>query len=138
MVYIRQSVPTYCLRVKSNEVESILFDVQVGQQNISLLCAYKPPSVNNGVFSDEMYTLLDTAISNRSNVICFGDLNSDILYPLDNGKEGGAWLDICDIYDLQNLITEPTRIFCTKEFCLDIIATNIPTFVLQSGTIIVL
>ena len=130
LVYIRQSVPTYRLRVKSNEVESILLDIEVGQQHISLLCAYKIPSVNNDVFSDEIYTLLDTTISNWSNVICFGDLNSDILHPLDNGKEGGAWLDICDIYDLQNLITEPTRIFCTKESCFDIIAKNIPTFVL--------
>ena len=29
---------------------------------------------------------------------------------MEDGKEGRAWLDICDIYDLQNLIFEPTRI----------------------------
>ena len=45
------------------------------------------------------------------------------------------WLDICDVYDLQNLITQPTRIFPTKESCLDIIATNVPAFELQSGSL---
>ena len=71
-----------------------------------------------------MYTLLDVAISNRPNIICLGDLNCDILHPLGNGKEGRAWLNIRDIYDLQNLITAPTRISRTKQSCVDIIATN--------------
>lgn len=66
-----------------------------------------------------MYTLLDAAIWNRPNA--------------GKGKEGQAWLDICDIYDLQNLITAPTRISRTKQSCIDIIATNVPAFELQLG-----
>lgn len=82
-----------------------------------------------------MYALLDSAIANRSNVMCLGDLNCDTLHSLDGGKEGRTWLDICDIYDMVNLITEPTRICKTNESCLAIIATNAPVFELQSGTI---
>ena len=126
---------SYRLKTKTKEMEAILVDFQVGQQHISLLCGYKPPSVNNNTFTDEMYTLLDAAISNRPNMICLGDLNCDILHPLENGKEGRAWLDICDIYDLQNLITAPTRISRTKQSCIDIIATNVPAFELQSGVL---
>ena len=100
VVYVRKSLPSYRLKTKTNEMESILVDFQVGQQHVSLLCGYKPQSVNNNIFTDEMYTLLDAAISNRPNIICLGDLNCDILHPLDNGKEGRALLDICDIYDL--------------------------------------
>ena len=133
MVYVRKSLPPYRLKTKNNEMESILVDFQVDQQHISLLCGYKPPSVNNNIFTDEMYTLLDAAISNRPNMICLGDLSCDILHPLDNGKDGRAWLDICDIYDLQNLTTAPTRISRTKQSCIDIIATNVPAFELQSG-----
>lgn len=114
-VYVRKSLPSYRLKTKPNGMESILMDFQMGQQHISLLCGYKPPSVNNNIFIDEMYTLLDTAISNRLNIICLGGLNCDILHPLDNDKEGRAWLDICDIYDLKNLITAPTRISLTKQ-----------------------
>ena len=73
VVYIRKSIPSYHLRVKSSEVESIIMDIQVGQQHISLLCGYKPPSVNNNIFTQEMYTFLDAAISNRPNIICLGD-----------------------------------------------------------------
>ena len=135
VVYIRKSLPSYRLKTKTKEMEAILVDFQVGQQHFSLLCGYKPPSVNNNTFTDEMYTLLDAAISNRPNMICLGDLNCDILHPLENGKEGRAWLDICDIYDLQNLITAPTRISRTKQSCIDIIATNVPAFELQSGVL---
>ena len=38
------------IRVKSNEVEAILLDIQLGQQYMSLLCAYKPPAVTNNTF----------------------------------------------------------------------------------------
>ena len=64
---------------------------------MSLLCAYKPPAVTN-----EMYALLDSAIANRPNVMCLGDLNCDTMHSLDGGKEGRTWLDICDIYDMVN------------------------------------
>ena len=133
VVYVRKSLPSYRLKTKTNEMESILVDFQVSQQHISLLCGYKPPPVNNNIFTDEMDAFLDAAISNRPNIICLGDLNCDILHPLENGKEGRAWLDICDIYDLQNLITAPTRISRTKQSCIDIIPTNMPEFELQSG-----
>ena len=62
MVYVRKSLPCYRLKTKANEMEIILVDFEVGQQHISLLFAYKPPSVNNNIFIDEMYTLLDAAI----------------------------------------------------------------------------
>ena len=34
MVYIRKSIPSHCIRVKSNEVEVILIDFQLGQQHM--------------------------------------------------------------------------------------------------------
>ena len=44
-------------------------------------------------------------------------------------------LDICDVCDVQNLITQPTRISLTNESCLDIIATIVTAFELQSGSL---
>ena len=60
-------------------------------------------------------------ISNRPDVICIGDINCDLLHPVYNGKQGRELLDICDVYDLHNLINEPTRVFSTKESCLDVL-----------------
>ena len=74
-----------------------------------------------------------------------GDLNSDILHPLDNHKEGQCLqdnhkegqclLDMCDIYDLDSLINVPTRISKNSESCLDVILTNVPAFAKDSGVI---
>ena len=86
MVYIRNSIPSHRIRVKSNEVEAILLDIQLGQQYMSLLCAYKPPAVTNNTFTNEMYALLDSAIANRSNVMCLGDLNCDTLHSSQKSK----------------------------------------------------
>ena len=58
---------------------------------------------------------------NRPDVICIGDINCDLLHPVYNGKQGRELLDICDVYDLHNLINEPTRVFSTKESCLDVL-----------------
>ena len=68
----------------------LYIDIQAGKQHIS------SPSVSNHNFTREMHVFLDVAMSNRTNVVCLGDLNCDILHPSDNGKEGRAWLDICN------------------------------------------
>ena len=95
------------------------------------MSAYKPPSVKNEILRKEMSVLLDLAILNRPNVICIGDLNCDLLHPVDNGKQGRELLDICDVYDLHNLINETIRVSSTKESCLDVILTNVPSLVLK-------
>ena len=74
-------------------------------------------------------------ISNRPDVICIGDINCDLLHPVYNGKLGRELLDICDVYDLHNLINEPTMVFSTKESCLDVLSTNVPSLALKSGTV---
>lgn len=69
------------------------------------------------------------------NIICIGDLNCDILHPLHNNKQGKCLLDVCDVYDLDPLINKPTRISENKSTCLDVILTNVPAFMRDSGTI---
>lgn len=93
-----------------------------------LLCVYKLLVVINNIFINEMYVFLDLVIVNRLNVMCLGDLNCDLLYFLDVGKEGRIWLDICDIYDMVNFIIELIRICKIKELCLDIIVMNVFVF----------
>ena len=90
---------------------------------------------NNNTFKRELCDLLDEANSLSDNVICTGDLNSDILHPLDNHKEGQCLLDMCDIYDLDSLINVPTRISINRKSCLDVILNNVPAFAKDSGVI---
>ena len=44
-------------------------------------------------------------------------------------------LDVCDVYDLDPLILTPMRITNNRSSCLDVILTNIPTFMKVSGVI---
>ena len=111
----------------------MLFDMKIGQRQFAYITAYKPPSVDNNTFKRELCDLLDEANSLSDNVIFTGDLNSDILHPLDNHKEGQCLLDMCDIYDLDSLINVPTRISKNREPCLDVILTNVPAFAKDSG-----
>ena len=85
-------------------LETILFDLRVSQRHFALVSAYKPPSVNNATFTNELSRVLDAAFLLCENVVCIGDLNSDILHPLCNNKQGQCLLDINDIYDLDSWI----------------------------------
>lgn len=116
-------------------VESISLDVHINNRRFAVVCVYKPPTVDNAVFTSELTALLDEAMVSCDTVICLGDQNCDILHPDDGKKEGRCLLDICDMYDLDSIINEPTRISATKESCLDVILTNAPAFVRKSGVI---
>ena len=87
------------------------------------------------VLERELCDLLEEANRLSDNVIFTGDLNSDILHPLDNHKVGQCLLDMCDIYDLDSLINVPTGISKNRESCLDVILTNVPAFAKDSGVI---
>ena len=114
VVYIRDNIAASRKKLRGKCVESMLFDMKIGRQ-FAYINAYKPPSVDNNTFKRELYDLLDEANSLADNVIFSGDLNSDILHPLDNHKEGQCLLDMCEIYDLDSLINVPTRISKNRE-----------------------
>ena len=110
-------------RRKSGEsLECILLDVYMNNKRIAILCAYKPPIVDNATFSKELFSMLDEALSFSDTNMYWGP-NSDILHPLADKKEGRCLL-ICDVYDLDSIINVPTRISKTRESCLDVIIIN--------------
>ena len=80
-----------------------------------------------------MYSLLNKATSQNDSIICLGDLNCDISYPLDNNNKGRSLLDICDIYDLDSLDNSLTRTSSQRSSCLDDILTNVPRYFRESG-----
>ena len=108
VVYVRKSLPSYRLKTKTNETEAILW-IFKWVNNIFLYYA---------AISHHQYTT--TYLQMRC-----------VLFLTQRSQIGLTY--ICDIYDLQNLITTPTRISRTKQSCIDIIAANVPAFELQSG-----
>ena len=134
-VYIRDNIVASRKKQRCNLLESVMFDLRIGQRYFVLISAYKPPSVDNTTFTSELTLLLDKAFRTSENVICIGDLNCDIINPLHNDQQGKCLLDIRDIYDLDSFITSPTRISTNTASCLDVILTNVPVFIKDFGVI---
>ena len=134
-VFISDNIIATTRKVTCMHLEALLFDLRIGQRQFALLSAYKPPSVDNNTFTNELFKVLDQATILSDNIICIGDLNCDILHPLHNNRQGKCHLDICDVYDLDPLIKTPTRISENKSTCLDVILTNVPAFMRDSGII---
>ena len=135
IVYVRDNIAAVRKRKSGESLECILLDVYMNNRRIAILCAYKPPSVDNATFSKELSAMLDEALSFSDTVICTGDLNSDILHPQADKKEGRCLLDVCDVYDLDSIINVPTRISKTRESCLDVILTNASALIKSSGVL---
>ena len=62
---------------------------------------YKPPGIPEMAFYDVFSTLCDLILQESQNIVILGDYNCDFM--TDNPLK-----DICENFDLQNLITDPT------------------------------
>ena len=95
---------------------------------------YKLPSLKFSKWKEELYKLFEHATSACEDILVLGDLNCDILRPFENGGEGRHLLDMCDIFSLDCLISEPTRLTTTSQTLIDVLLTNNKRRFLTSGT----
>ena len=65
------------------------------QASKSKFFVFKEQETKRVLESKELSAMLDEALSFSDTVICTGDLNSDILHPLADKKEGRCLLDVC-------------------------------------------
>ena len=101
-----------------------------------ILFAYRPESIDRTLFFDEISTSLGKAVKNYDYILLAGDLNVNMDIPTTDTK--GLLSDLCDTFDLTNLIN---KITCTKKregSSLDVLLTNHPkcfqhTCVIETG-----
>ena len=92
---------------------------------------YRPPDSPIGIFSP-FETLIGKLDSENIEYFLMGDLYCDMIATrYDNNT--CKLMSIADIYGLQQLITEPTRITPTSATLIDVIYTNCPDKVVCSG-----
>ena len=63
-----------------------------------------------------------------------GDLNSD-LWTTKQTRAKRLLMELCEIYQLKQLITEPTRITPNSSTLIDVILTNSPSGIIGSGVL---
>ena len=104
LVYIRSDLPhRRLLDVEHNDdgIESLCLEITVGKNKTVISCIYKHPKMKLELFKNKMCFIADNVFTKCSDTIFLGDMNCCPL--LSNTVK-----DICDLYDLRNLIHEPT------------------------------
>ena len=106
MLYYRNSLT--CQRKKDVEIsniETLWSEVTLPKSKPFLLCTiYRPPNVNSDwvdAFAEELSIAQTTSLE----IIVMGDLNIDLL-----NCSNRKWLNLIQLFDLQQLISDPIRI----------------------------
>ncbi len=107
-VWIRSDIPQHRMlhlefSFNTYHIESMVFELKVKKEIWSLILAYKNPSVANSMFIPKLSSIYDKIISKSKEIILLGDLNIDMLVNTNDLQN-----DLCDIYDLTNIVKEPT------------------------------
>ena len=137
MVYVKKGLITKRLNsFETSNAETICVELNTSGRKWFILFAYRPESIDRILFFEEISICLGKAVKNYDYVILAGDLNVDMDIPITDTK--GLLSDLCDTFDLTNLINKTT---CTKKregSSLDVLLTNHPrcfqhTCVIETG-----
>ncbi|MES9992770.1 MAG: endonuclease/exonuclease/phosphatase family protein, partial [Candidatus Thiodiazotropha sp.] len=129
-VYVRNNI--YSCRRNDLELPDIeCVWIEVKTHNIKQLIGtfYRPPNSSNNVIStieDSIGLAFDT---NIKNILITGDFNLDILKQVSNKKV----IDLCQHYNLEQLINEPTNFTETSSTIIDLFLTANKNNVLLCG-----
>ena len=114
--------------------EIICFEIRSNSKPFVIVACYRPPKCDNSFF--EHLEMIITKLDNDDKeYIILGDLNSDLL-PINNCTDSNVRLlkSLIEVFQLSQLITEPTTVTEKSKTLLDVIITNKPERILVSGT----
>ena len=106
----------------SGDLEAICAEV-IGSKRkpLTVVCIYRPPSSKVEWFNT-FEILLQNIENEEKEFLVLGDLNCDLL-PEIKSTHTKKFLDLINLYQLEQLIKEPTRITETTETLIDVIIT---------------
>ena len=108
-LYVRSDIP----HRRRHDLENIIDNFTSGLEIIIIeatvrtkerwiyVVGYKPPGSKDMTFCDVFSTLCDLILQESTNIVILGDYNCDFM-------ADSPLKDICETFDLQNLVTEPT------------------------------
>ena len=116
-------------------VKALLIKLRINKSWLMVMGVYKPPKFKFNMWKDQLYHLFEYATSACEDILVLGDLNCDILHPSNIGSEVRHLLDMCESFNLDCLINEPTRMTTTSQTLIDVSLTNNKRRFLASGTL---
>ena len=120
--FVPENIESVCLEIIKPKTKPFL-----------LTTVHRPPS-SNANFMDEMENYFHTLDEQDKELILTGDLNCDLsLLVLQSHSR--QLLDILELFQMKQVIADTTRITSNTALLLDIIATNRPDKVKESGAL---
>ena len=119
-IYIKSSIDyNVCNSLLDKDLEVLWIEIKVPKMGGVLLCsAYRPDT--NALYRDKLVTNFEKATNYNPNVLILGDLNENIL----NGLSGTFIDFMCTLLNVNQLVTEPTRVTVTTSTLLDHVYTS--------------
>lgn len=109
------------------------YEILTIRDNLDVLSVvYRPPNGNILRFLEFFEYFLEYVSANKYRLVCGGDFNINVL---DRNPSVCYFTNRLFSAGFVNLINTPTRVTQTTSSCLDLLITNVDTFVLEAGTI---
>ena len=122
MCYVRETIPhrnRTDIAINEDGIETIVIQVKTADKNMFFLHVYKPPDINIRYLTQNLERMLNKCFNESNHVHIIGDLNVNFK------QTPNPLSQICDTYDLKQLIKSPT---CFKSLnnpsLIDVILTN--------------
>ena len=119
LVSVKQDIPSQELKdypLLPNSFDVIVIELNFRKAMWLLINVYKPPSVNNSAFCENISGTIDFYSQKYINIVLMGDFN---MQPTDNNFQ-----TFCESHDLYNLIKDKTCFKTIEGTCIDLILTN--------------
>ena len=108
MVFVQEGfIATQMKNFETKNAETIRLELTIVKKTWGILFAYRPQNTDKEEVFDEISVSLNEIFGKYDDIILAGDLNMDELRPCSDSSKNHL-SDMKDIFDLTNLIKEPT------------------------------
>ena len=110
-------------KLEFNIVESINIEILIADEKWLISRVYRPQTIDEKTFNEDFIKTCDQITTAYDNFMFIGDLNYDMLV----SDKSSPLQNVCDIFDLTNLVKGPTCYTKNSNPSLnDVILTNMP------------
>ena len=131
LVFVKQNIKYESIDIKSStDIESVWINIKHDKGNFVVGTMYRPPSASRDYYSG-MLEQLDFVNVNHDKAILMGNLNFN--YKIDESLHSNPLYHIESLYDMKQLVLEPTRVTLTTSTLLDVILSNVSDLHARTG-----
>ena len=99
--------------------ESLCIERTIGKSKIVTTCIYKHPKVTNEFFLKRIFRIADSLLTNHGDLVFIGDMNCC-------PTKSDAIKAFCKLYDLTNMVKDPSCFKGSTPTCLNVILVSNP------------